>query len=168
MLRKKQWTNFGSMLWNGMMELGNMPGMSTYFRICGISTYNQKTVEIILRSTKWDPKTGPPKVCVGDVFLYERLASQTKKTHQLQFFSILSFCDHRPWPRKKMIEFCRDRDSSGDSVLGSCCIWPHHSMTRHLRQKMRMQKSLTQNRHEVKLPRKQVMFWRRTILKSSG
>ena len=51
-----------------MMELGDMPGMFPIFRISRFGTSSLKRVIVILNSSKCDPKTGLPKICVGDVF----------------------------------------------------------------------------------------------------
>ena len=40
--RESQCTNFGLTLWNGMMELIDMPGMSPILRICRLGTSNPK------------------------------------------------------------------------------------------------------------------------------
>ena len=55
-----------------MMELGDMLGMSTYFRFCRMWKFNLKIVKIILGSSKWDQTTGPLEICVGDVFISMR------------------------------------------------------------------------------------------------
>ena len=68
---ENQWTNFRSRLWNGIMELRDMPYRSTICRISRLWTSDLMKVIVILRSSKCDPKKGLPKICVGNVFIWE-------------------------------------------------------------------------------------------------
>ena len=42
--RESQWTKIDTWLWNGMMELVDMPGMSPVLRICRLGTSNPKQI----------------------------------------------------------------------------------------------------------------------------
>ena len=52
--------------------------MSPIFRISRLETFSLKRVIVILNSSKCEPKTGLPQICVGDVF-YMRGGTLRKK-----------------------------------------------------------------------------------------
>ena len=51
-----------------MMELVDISGISTQFRICRMRTANSKKVEGTLNSPFCAPKLGVPTIWVGDLF----------------------------------------------------------------------------------------------------
>ena len=51
-----------------MMELEDMLGMFPIGRVSRLGTSVLKGVRVSLKSSKRASKTGPPKICVGDVF----------------------------------------------------------------------------------------------------
>ena len=59
---ESQWTNFDTWLWNGMMELVDMPGMSPICRICRLGTFNPKHAGGVFRGLFCVPTEGVPKI----------------------------------------------------------------------------------------------------------
>ena len=64
-------TNLWSTLWNGMLELGDIPGMSAQFRICRMRSANPKKVGGTFMGAFCAPEIGVSKIWFDDFFVWE-------------------------------------------------------------------------------------------------
>ena len=84
--RESQLTNFDTWLWNGTMELVDMPGISAICRIGRLGISNPKQARGDLRGTFCVPKEGIPKFWFCDFFVWEVAHSREKSPPLRQCF----------------------------------------------------------------------------------
>ena len=78
---ENRWRKIDTSLWNAMMELKDIPGMSSIFRTPRLGPSNLNKVGVILRSSKCVWKNGTTRHLRWWRFLYERWACQKRVTN---------------------------------------------------------------------------------------
>ena len=104
-----------------------MLGMSPIGRTCTLGTSVLKKVRVILRSSKCASKTGPPKMCIGDVFYMRGDPMREKGTHRTRAACLEAMARKTlPWPRPRILVAVAMR--SWDAAVRRRKILPYASI----------------------------------------